>query len=296
MNYFNQSLFGIVLLLLSVPTLLAQQVADKKLADAQQPNSLTADHRTQALLWVQTSLEYEVACRQAYRFAKERLREGLANPAWSAATEQGKDFARKPPAVILDVDETVLDNSPFNGRLIETGKGYSASTWAEWCNEAKAEAVPGAKEFIDFATRSGVEVFFVTNRDNQLKAATAKNLASVLGIAVADDHLLLKGGQPDWTSRKTERRAVVAKTHRILLLIGDDFNDFVSIGKRSPAERVATAPFFETSLGRHWILLPNPLYGSWEKAIYKYNYNRPVDEQRRMRRDSLRTEPSASAD
>ena len=248
------------------------------------------DHRMQSVLWTQTSLENRMLCAQAYKLAQAKLREGLSNPKWSAATEQGTDFARKRPAVILDVDETVLDNSPFNARLVEDGTGYDPAKWDAWCAEAKAKPIPGAKEFILDAHRLGVEVFFVTNRDAKLKQVTATNLAKELGIAIDSEHLLLKNEKPEWTSKKTARRAHVAKTHRILLLIGDDFNDFVSLGDKKPDERVTAGKHFSPSWGHHWILLPNPTYGSWEKSIYSYDFDRSELEQIKIRHALLQPE------
>lgn len=244
----------------------------------------------QGVLWVQTSLEHRMMCAQSYRLAQAKLREALANPNWSAATEQGTDFSRKPTAVVLDVDETVLDNSPFNARLVADGSGYDPRTWDRWCEEQRARPIPGAKEFIQQTLRLGVEVFFVTNRDAKLKRATAANLAKALGITIDSEHLLLKNERPEWTSRKTERRAHIARTHRILLLIGDDFNDFYHLGEKTPEQRIKAGVHFVPSWGHHWILLPNPVYGSWEKSVYDYNFDRSEAEQIRIRQGFLRTE------
>lgn len=248
------------------------------------------DHRMQGVLWTQTSLEHGMICSQTYKLAQTKLREGLANPQWSAATEQGKEFAGKPPAVILDVDETVLDNSPFNARLVDDGTGYDPAKWDAWCAEAKAKPIPGAKEFILDAMQLGVSVFFVTNRDAKLKQVTATNLAKVLGITIDSDHLLLKNERPEWTAKKTERRSHIAKTHRVLLLVGDDFNDFVSLGEKKPSDRVKAGQHFSPSWGHHWILLPNSIYGSWEKSIYNYNFDRSELEQIQIRHSLLQTE------
>ncbi len=245
--------------------------------------------KLQATLWVQTSLEYEVACRQAYRQAEQKLTEAIANPNRSAATEQSANFAALPPAVILDVDETVLDNSPFNARLVKTRGIYTPTAWAKWCNEVNAIAIPGSKEFIQKAKSMGAAVFFVTNRDAALKDVTRQNLVKVLGMDVPSGNLLLKNERQEWTSTKTKRRAHVANTHRIALLVGDDVNDFVSLGKLTPAQRKHFSEHFAASWGHHWILLPNPIYGSWEKSLYEYNFNRTPDAKRELLLNGLRT-------
>ena len=264
-------------------TLAASSIAH---GQQQTPN---ADDRTMAVLWSQASLEHDVNCVQAFKLAKAKLREGLANPQWSAATEQGSDFATKRPAVILDVDETVLDNGPFNARLVKLGSAYDPSHWDRWCEEAKAEPLPGAKEFIHFAIRSGVDVFFVTNRDKKLKSATAANLALALGMTIDSGHLLLKNERPDWPSDKTSRRAFIAKTHRIVLLVGDDFNDFVALGKKNSSDRGTAGEHFQTSWGHHWILIANPMYGNWEKAVYNNDLTQSANAMLRLRHATLDT-------
>ena len=137
--------------------------------------------------------------------------------------------------------------------------------------------------------RAGVDIFFVTNRDKKLKSATATNLARELGMTIDSGHLLLKNERADWTSDKSTRRAFVAKTHRILLLIGDDFNDFVSLGKKNSGDRTKAGRHYQTSWGHHWILIANPMYGNWEKAIYDNDMTQSFEEMLRLRHATLDT-------
>lgn len=246
--------------------------------------------KLQANLWVQTSLEYEVACRQAFRLAELQLSESLKNPHRSAAPEQRKPFSHKPAAVVLDVDETVLDNSPFNARLTLEGTAFSPDRWTRWCEEEKAAAVPGAREFVQAARDRHVAVFFVTNREQAVQKATLRNLNAVLGGNVSADRLLMKKGRADWTSAKTNRRAHIAERFRIVMLVGDDVNDFVHLGKPTPAQRKSYADHFASSWGHHWVLLPNPVYGSWDKSLYRYNFDRTDTEKRQLLLEQLRTE------
>ena len=275
--------FALVTLLSFTSLTFAQQATDQAATET------CLSEKLQATLWVQTSLEHQVLCRQAYRQAEAKLAEAIKNPNWGAATEQTSGFAGKPPAVILDVDETVLDNSPFNARLAKTGGVYTPAAWETWCNEVSARAIPGAKDFIHRAKTMGVAVFFVTNRDASLKEVTHQNLVRMLDIEVPRDNLLLKNERPEWTSAKTDRRSFVAKTHRIALLVGDDVNDFVSLGKLTPEQRRSVSDHFAASWGHHWILLPNPIYGSWEKSLYDYNFNRSTEAKRELLFDGLRT-------
>jgi 5'-nucleotidase (lipoprotein e(P4) family) len=129
-----------------------------------------------------------------------------------------------------------------------------------------AAAIPGAQSFITFAETRGVKVFFVTNRAASEQAATLKNLAA-LGIAASDETVLTLG-ENGWTSDKTARRAQIARSYRVLLLVGDDMNDFVATAKLTALQRVDLARKHADRWGRSWILLPNPVYGSWERALY----------------------------
>ena len=221
-----------------------------------------------AALWMQRSAEYEGVALQTWAMAGRIMRLGLEDTTWTAALEQSEGYGSLPPAVIVDVDETILDNSPYAARLIETREGYSDESWDLWVNEAQARAVPGALEFALLARELGVEVFYVTNRKSHLEDGTQRNLAAMgFPAGKADDVYLLARERDEWGSDKTTRRAFVAENYRVLLLAGDDLNDFVS-GARSRREaRVALMDEHESKWGSRWIMLPNPTYGSWENAI-----------------------------
>lgn len=229
------------------------------------------DEQLNGVAWVQTSAEYRVSTVQAFRLAELRVLEALADKKITAALEQTTEYEELPPAVIVDVDETVLDNSPFQAQLVEDGKEFSAALWEKWVQRAQAGPIPGAKEFIDFLKEQGIAVFYVTNR--KLEEPTLKNIRAALDPNVTADRLLCKYEQRGWTSDKTSRRKVVAKTHRILLLVGDDYNDFASLGKTGAAERTHLAEQFTEFWGTRWILMSNPLYGNWERALYNYDFD-----------------------
>ena len=221
------------------------------------------------VVWMQTAVEYEAAARLAYHAAGLALERALADPSWTAATEQTGDFHRLPPAVVLDVDETVLDNSVHQARLVADGRVYNEPQWNAWCEERAATAVPGALEFTRAAAARGVTVFYLTNREAAVKAATRDNLAQ-LGFPLdpARDTLLTKGERPEWAgSEKASRRRFIARDYRILLLIGDDYGDFSEGARRPLAERRASAEPHRSWWGERWFMLPNPNYGTWERAL-----------------------------
>jgi acid phosphatase len=232
--------------------------------------STSAPHENlNAVLWVQTALEYEASTLQAYRLAQLQLDAALADPSWTAAIEQKGDASKLPPAVILDVDETVLDNSYYQARMIRDNTAYSEATWGPWVMEAGATAIPGAREFTQYAAQKGVTVFYVTNRTANLEEATKKNLVSE-GFALAKDvdTVLTRGERPDWSApAKGPRRAHIASSYRILMLVGDDLGDFVVDASGTPQERHLRTEPYRDWWGRRWIMIPNPTYGSWERAI-----------------------------
>jgi len=238
-------------------------------------------------LWVQSSAEYYAAARQAYRLAELMLQQALESPDWTAALEQeaAGGFESLPPAVILDVDETVLDNSPSQARQILDDKPFNRADWHAWVREEKAEPVPGALEFTQRAARLGVKVFYVTNRRREVEDATRRNLqAWGFPLDPSIDTVYTQNERPEWGGDKGTRRSAVAAEYRILLLVGDNFGDFASGDRVSVAERAEMAHGFGSRWGRQWIVLPNPEYGSWDGALIQYRYSLPETEkiQRKM--------------
>ena len=209
-----------------------------------------------AALWTQHAAEYRALALQTYANARMALDRELA------ASSGGL-----PPAVILDLDETTLDNTPFEARVIRAGMTYDSAMWKKWTAEGAAPAVPGALEFLRYAQSRGVRPFYVTNRDLDEEPGTRRNLET-LGFPL-DPNLdtLLQRGENDWKSDKTARREHVAKSHRVLLLIGDDLNDFVNARDKSQAERDELLARTAGEWGTRWFMLPNPMYGSWENAV-----------------------------
>jgi acid phosphatase len=232
-----------------------------------------------AVLWMQTAVEYRATALQAYRLAQLQLDAALRDPAWTAATEQKADPSSLPPAVILDLDETVLDNSPFQARQVKHASPYSEDAWNRWVEERKADAIPGALEFLSYARSKGVTLFYITNRDHKVEQATRDVLAR-LGVPVMTERdAVLTRHENGWdASDKSSRRQAVAAAYRILLLVGDNFEDFVGGTRASIADRAALMQKYGEYWGRKWIVLPNPSYGSWESAV-TFGLTQPNDAQ-----------------
>ena len=181
-----------------------------------------------AVLYAQSSAEYEANNLQTFAGAKLALEKALVNKNWTAAIEQKEDFSEKPPAVILDIDETVLNNIPFQARAIIKGEGYP-SGWIDWMLEEASTSVSGAKDFLEYAEKKGVKIFYVTNRVAIAEEATRNNLKK-LGLPLDTDRdVLLMKNENGWTSDKVSRRQLISKDYRVLLLIGDQLGDFISL-------------------------------------------------------------------
>ena len=249
-----------------------------------------------ATLWVQTSAEYRMATSQAFMLATLMAERALANPNWTASIEQERlgDYQDHDPAVILDIDETILSNDRLQGRISAECGEFSRNLWTAWVATQAATRIDGAREFVRFLRRRNVKIYYVTNRDQGDDNHTVANLRKQGFPLDEDDKNLLSRRKKDgWTSDKTNRRAYVAKTHRILLLIGDDLNDFI-LGARGTPEQPVKAQERRDLANRHrnywgtkWIMLPNPIYGSWERALYDFDHALPRAEKLNRKRKNL---------
>lgn len=229
----------------------------------------------QATLWVQNAVEFDALASMSYQTAETKLREALMDKSWTAElTQVDTDIQELPPAIVLDIDETVLDNSPYQARMVQKGSGYDPVEWEKWVLEANADAISGAVNFTIRAADEGITVIYLSNREANTEEATRRNLQA-LGFPISDetDVVLLKNELPEWTSSKVERRKHVASNYRILMLFGDDFNDFLPAKNISEKERDNLLETYRTNFGVKWFILPNPIYGSWDQALYNFERN-----------------------
>lgn len=242
-----------------------------------------------ANLWIQRAVEYKANALTVYALARIRLDEALSDRNWTAAPgEQTGDFQNLPPAVVLDVDETLLDNSKYQVWLMRADQSFSTKSWNQFCAAQISAAIPGAVEFTKYAEAKGVKVFYVTNRGAETEKDTRENMAK-LGFPMGGnvDTFLMQGEKPEWTGAKSARRAVIAKDYRILLNIGDNLGDFDDRYRSSESDRVKV---FEAAMpywGKQWLMLANPTYGSFDTSPYGHDFKKPRDEQRKAKWDVL---------
>jgi 5'-nucleotidase (lipoprotein e(P4) family) len=265
----RQSLRSTRLGLLLVP-LLAACAAQAPRAPA--PAALPHDNLN-ATVWMQDAAEYDAALLGAYAQARQQLDLALADPLWNALPEDERraGFESLPPAIIADADETLIDNSPFQARGIRDNAGFSQERWTAWVNERRAQPLPGALEFAQYADSRGVTIFYVTNRDAPAEQqATIDNLRSA-GFPVADDasNVLLRGDSRAPAREKGERRRLVGQSHRVVMMLGDNLGDFLDGIDAGSDVRDQLVEQHAHYWGRRWIMLPNPSYGSWESAVLR---------------------------
>ena len=249
-----------------------------------------------SVLWMQRSAEYAFNTEQTYRTATKRLAAARLKGDALIASETTRRPATKRPAIILDLDETVFDNSPFQANVVIRDRYYRPKVWDAWSAQESANLVPGAKAFLLEAQRQGFRIFYVSNRECPMDTAPAvypntacagrQETVAVLkkhGLPFADDPkaLMMRGDQKDWQTKST-RRQLIAKRYRVAMLIGDDLGDFLpdaeemavhdSVKNGQLVSAVAADPAsllqkYAPHFGRDWFILPNPTYGSWERTL-----------------------------
>lgn len=246
-----------------------------------------------AVAWVQTSLEYRAITMQTFRAAADHLDVALKEKNWDALVpgERGNAAAGLKPAVVMDVDETVLDNSPYQARLIRDGKEYDEISWDQWVAEKKAKPLPGVVDFARAAAAKGVTILYISNRAVHLKEATLANLREA-GLPVADESVflglgtVLEGCEQNG-SEKNCRRRLAGQQYRVLMQFGDQIGDFVQVEANTRDGRQALFDEYDDWFGERWWMLPNPTYGSWEPALFNNAWDQPPAARTQAKRDAL---------
>lgn len=256
--------------------------------------TVPAHDNLNATAWVQQAAEAQMAHRQTWRSAERLLDAALADPQWDALTPDDRvtPLTGLPPAIVVDVDETALDNSAYQARLIRDDARFDDATWAAWVAERKALPVAGAAEFAQAAAQRGITMIYLTNREHGMSADTRANLAAVGFPAPAEAQFFGMGvatpGCEPKGSDKGCRRKLVAQRYRVLMQFGDQLGDFFSITDNASAARAAQLQGFDAWVGQRWFTLANPSYGSWEPALYGNDRSLPAEQQRQKKRDGLR--------
>jgi len=215
-----------------------------------------------AVLYTYYAAEYDALCYQAFNIGKERLTD--IRKAEPASTKL---------AVVVDIDETVLDNSPSEAKLILDNKNYNDEDWNKWCAMATAEAVPGSVEFLKFADSLGFTIFYVSNRKDQFtREGTIQNLINQGFPQIVEEQILLRTAERD----KEARRQAISENYEIVMLVGDNIGDFYE-DTTDFSIREETMLSNKNNFGKKYLVLPNPMYGDWMKAIHLSGNENTVD-------------------
>lgn len=240
-------------LALSVSLVLTVSCAAQKTTTPATYPSNTREYQLGSYLWYQTSGELKALCYQAFNLGKMKLERDLEN----------KYYGKR--AVVFDIDETVLDNSFSGAYEVKNNIQWDQEKFNHWVAMKRAEALPGAAEFIEFAQKNRVEVIYISNRTESQKEDTLLNFKR-LGIKAKKENLYFLGN--DWSKEK-RREAVLSKYH-VVLYFGDNLGDFhKDWDRKSSLERRALVDQHKEDFGEKFIILPNPLYGDWEKSLPK---------------------------
>jgi 5'-nucleotidase (lipoprotein e(P4) family) len=215
--------------------------------------------KTLPVLFQQTAAEYRALCYQAFNTAR-----------WQLEKIPVSQVRKKKMAIITDLDETILDNSYSDAQLVKEGKTYAPDVWKRWTEKAAATAVPGAVDFLQWASKRGFTILYISNRDTTELASTLQNLQTLqLPDAKLSNMLFLTT-----TSSKEARRQQVMKQYDIVMLMGDNLNDFTAaFEKGSIPARFQATDDARAYWGKKFIVLPNASYGEWESALYEYKRN-----------------------
>jgi 5'-nucleotidase (lipoprotein e(P4) family) len=259
--------FLILMMVIPAGSLFAQNAVHP---DASNP----CDPKVLPVLWQQTSAEYRALCYQAFNLATLRIKE-----------IPEKQCREGNLAIITDIDETILDNSYGEAQNILEHHEYSQNNWREWVKQQAAPPLAGSLEFMQYVHTKGISVFYISNRDTGEVRWTVENLKQ-LGFPDADtSHMLFMKK----VSSKKQRRDQVMNKYTVVMLLGDNLNDFTELfEKRNIADRKMESDKLKDEWGRKFIVLPNSTYGEWENALYNYKHRLTTEQKDSIRMSLLK--------
>ena len=241
-----------------------------------QKQQYQAETETMGLLWMRTSAEYRALAYQGYNVAMNAVKMAVTDPS----------HQRKPLAIVLDADETVVDNTKLMGESIVNGNGrFDAPWWRQAVHQGKSQAMPGAVEFLNEVHKQGVEIFYVSNRYAPVNLdVTIQNFKELGFPSVDKDHVLLFEKDSD----KQPRFDAIAKKYSVVLYMGDNAGDFpIGTKGKTLAERNGIIDAHKEDFGTTFVVFPNPAYGSWVSALAKGYQNLSPEEQKQVNNQYL---------
>ncbi len=255
-------LFGLVLIVSTIASPYFVSVSHAQ--QGTQPAAADLEYQAGAVLYMQKAAEFRALSYQAYNLARWQLDSDFDKKNIKKLPKAERKMLR---AVVVDIDETVLDNSPSQALGIKNRTPFNLKDWYAWGEMRKAKPLPGSVDFLNYAVSKGVKIFYVSNRDEVQKQATIDNLKSVGFTDISAENVILRTAE----SGKENRRRAIAAKYRIVLLMGDNLDDFSDLFERKLVnERFGEVDKVKDIWGKRFIVLPNAMYGTWENAIYEY--------------------------
>ena len=206
--------------------------------------------------WQHFSGEYDAYLHQTFNGARDQLTTLLKQ------VPKGKK-----PAIVTDIDDTLVNGSIYFSSLVGTDDKPSVERSQYWWNNQLQKALPGSLEFIQYAQHLGIDIFYISGRFEEVKPATINTLTQ-LGFPVADEgHVLLQSASNTTQSKEGKRQSIRDRDYHILMVIGDQLNDLAEVQGTLVADRKNWVGANEGLFGQQWYILPNTIYGAWENAI-----------------------------
>ncbi|GLT19164.1 5'-nucleotidase, lipoprotein e(P4) family [Vibrio zhanjiangensis] len=212
-----------------------------------------------SVAWKQTAAEYRALYYQGFNLAKMHLDKALME------YKKGD----KPLAIVTDLDDTLVLPLEYWGKLIQNNKDFFEDPlWDEWIPTNGMIPSPGSKDFLEYAKRNNIDIFYVTSR-NQGEPTwdLAKQNILAMGFPLKDDsHLTVLTD----TSNKETRQNEILKDYNVVVFLGDNLNDFRRkyYIKGDVDGRIAKMEEDKDLFGSKYILFPNPTDGHWLAAIF----------------------------
>lgn len=230
-----------------------------------------------ATAWHQASAEYRAIAYQTFNLAKVVLDMEL------------RKSTPKQKAIVLDLDETLLDNSPYEAMVVMQKTGYPHG-WYDWVDAAEANAIPGAVSFLKYADEKGIAICYLSNRKIKKNRRipgmqnTLKNMRALGFPQAKESQMYLR----DASSSKESRREAIASKYSIIMLFGDNLNDHAKVFEhKGIAARKAAVDSLQHEFGHRFFVLPNAMYGEWEGALYNYKWRKSPAEKSALRKAAL---------
>lgn len=206
--------------------------------------------------WQQLAPEYDALMYQGYNIATDNLR--------TALTQLPKGSK---PAIVIDIDDTLVDGITYFTSLIGTDQKRTAERSAQWWTHEPMTPLPGAIEFLREAHQLNVDIFYISGRFNSVKSATLKHLRSAGFPVKNESHLIFQDKSNTTISKEARRQQIRDKGFHIVMLLGDQLDDLAEVKGALSHQKRQWVAANKDHFGQDWYLFPNTIYGSWEGAV-----------------------------